>query len=124
MTPQDLKYTADHQWARVESEAVRVGITHHAQDALGDVDYVELPAQGAWFRRGDKLGEVESAKSLSDVFAPMTGTVVQVNESLAETPGLVNDDPYGAGWLTVLEPESLDEAEFLLTAEEYVALTG
>ena len=107
--PDDRRYTSDHEWARAEDGKVRVGITDYAQDALGDVVYVALPAPGVEVEAGGPLGEVESTKSVSDIYAPVTGTVVEVNTALADVPGRVNDDPYGDGWLCVIEPRTDSE---------------
>ena len=107
MYPDDLKYTAEHEWVRTPGEAdgsVRVGITHYAQDQLGDIVYVSLPAVGDSITAGAACGELESTKSVSDVYAPVDGEVVAVNESLDATPELVNSDPYGGGWLYELVP--------------------
>ena len=107
MYPDDLKYTAEHEWVRTPGEAegsVRVGITHFAQDALGDIVYVSLPAVGDTISAGAACGELESTKSVSDVYAPVNGEVVAVNESLDATPELVNSDPYGGGWLYEVVP--------------------
>src|ERR1700712_855699 len=99
--PSELKYTAEHEWVRVEdgSSTVRVGITDYAQEALGDVVYVSLPEVGSAVEQGNAIGEVESTKSVSDVFAPLSGTVTARNEALDDTPELVNSDPYGEGWI-------------------------
>src|SRR5271168_2149997 len=100
LVPSELHYTADHLWAAVTDEGrFRVGITDYAQDALGDVISVQLPAVGAAFEAGDVLGEVESLKSNSELYAPLTGTIVAINEALADSPELVNDEPYGRGWI-------------------------
>lgn len=120
--PEDLRYTSDHEWVRVEGGTVRVGITDFAQDALGDVVFVQLPDVGAAVGAGDACGEVESTKSVSDVFAPLAGTVVQVNDDLAEAPERLNNDPYGDGWLYVLELADGADPATLLDAEAYRAL--
>lgn len=122
--PQDLHYTTDHEWVRVEGEQVRVGITHYAQDALGDVVYVELPNVGDSVDLGGSMGEVESTKSVSDIYAPVSGTVAMVNEALDESPGKLNEDPYGDGWLCVLDVADASQVEALLSAEAYEELTG
>lgn len=114
MYPEDLKYSSEHEWVRSPSEsenAVRVGITHFAQDALGDIVYVALPEVGSEIVSGTTVGELESTKSVSDVYAPVTGKVVACNEALDGTPELVNSDPYGEGWLfevVLADPASLD----------------
>jgi glycine cleavage system H protein len=117
--PDDLRYSRDHEWARPEGTLVRVGITDFAQDALGDVVYVAVPDQGATVGAGDSLAEVESTKSVSDVYAPLSGTVVEVNAELAEHPELVNHDPYGRGWLFVIEPSDPAQLDTLLDAAAY-----
>jgi glycine cleavage system H protein len=122
--PDDLKYTTEHEWVRSPGEtdgSVRVGITHFAQDALGDIVYVSLPEVGEELQAGTTCGELESTKSVSDIYAPVTGTVVARNESLDATPELVNNDPYGGGWLfdvTLADPASVDA---LLDVEAYQA---
>src|SRR5207245_3011813 len=102
--PEDRRYTIDHEWARAEDGRVRVGITDYAQDALGDVVFVQLPDVGASVEAGASFGEVESTKSVSDVYAPVSGTVVEVNSELADAPQRLNEDPYGEGWICVIEP--------------------
>ncbi|MFP5224246.1 MAG: glycine cleavage system protein GcvH [Actinomycetota bacterium] len=122
MYPTELGYTAEHEWARDEDGRFRVGITHYAQDALGDVVYVDLPAVGSEVTVGKPFGEVESTKSVSDLYAPMSGKIVERNQDLEDKPELVNSDPYGEGWLVVIEPSG--EVEKLLTSEEYQGLIG
>jgi len=122
--PGDLKYTAEHEWIRQPGEAagsVRVGITDFAQDALGDIVYVSLPETGAAVTAGASCGELESTKSVSDVYAPVSGEVVAVNEALDATPELVNTDPYGAGWLFEIVPSDAAELDGLLDAAGYEA---
>ena len=120
--PEDLRYTKEHEWARDEgSSRVRVGITDYAQDALGDVVYVQIPAVGATVTAGDAFGEVESTKSVSDIYAPVSGTVVARNESLDATPELVNNDPYGGGWLFEVAPSDDTELAGLMDATTYQA---
>ena len=118
--PSDLKYTREHEWAaREENDRVRVGISDYAQDALGDVVYVNLPDEGTEVRAGETLGEVESTKSVSDIFAPVSGRIVERNEALVDSPELVNQEPYGEGWMVVIamaDPEELDD---LLDADGY-----
>jgi glycine cleavage system H protein len=121
--PDDLLYTRDHEWAEKRPDGrVRVGITDYAQDALGDVVFVQLPAEGSTFSPGDVLGEVESTKSVSEFYAPIAGLVVAVNESLTEAPEQLNDDPYGAGWICDLEPSDANALGALLGAAEYRTL--
>jgi glycine cleavage system H protein len=122
--PDDLRYTAEHEWLRTEGDAIRVGITDYAQDALGDIVFVSLPEVGAALTAGQAFGEVESTKSVSDVYAPVAGTVTARNEALEGTPELVNSDPYGDGWLIVLSPSgdgAAASSEGLLDAQAYAA---
>ena len=119
--PVDLKYAENHEWARVEGERVRMGISDYAQDALGDVVYVEPPQVGATVSQGDAFAEVESTKSVSDVYAPVSGTVVEVNSALEDTPELVNSDPYGEGWFAIIEATDLSELDALKDAAAYEA---
>ena len=120
MYPEDLKYTAEHEWVKADGDGpVRVGITDFAQDALGDIVYVQLPEVGSAVRAGDACGELESTKSVSDLFAPVNGTVTAVNEALADQPDLVNSDPYGEGWLLDIEVEDAAEVAALMDAEAY-----
>lgn len=120
--PVELRYSSDHEWVRVEGERLRIGITDYAQDALGDVVYAELPEVGQVVEAGEAFGEVESTKSVSDIFAPVAGTVVEVNAELADSPERLNDDPYGEGWLCVLEPQDASAIDTLMSASEYEAL--
>ncbi len=122
--PEDRRYTKDHEWALPEEERVRIGITDYAQDALGDVVFVQLPDVGQVVDAGGPCGEVESTKSVSDVYAPVSGTVVEVNTELADAPQRLNEDPYGAGWICVIQPSDPAAAEALLDAEAYAALTA
>lgn len=120
MYPEDLKYTAEHEWLKAGSDGpVRVGITDFAQDQLGDIVYVQLPDVGATVRAGDACGELESTKSVSDLFAPVNGTVTAVNEALADQPDLVNSDPYGEGWLLDIDVEDAAEVAALMDADTY-----
>jgi glycine cleavage system H protein len=120
--PDDRRYTQDHEWARLEDGRVRVGITDYAQDALGDVVFVQLPEQGARVEAGATFSEVESTKSVSDIYAPVAGTVVEVNTDLTDAPQRVNEDPYGEGWICVIEPTDPATFEALLDAEAYQRL--
>lgn len=120
--PDDLRYSSDHEWVRVEGELIRVGITDYAQDALGDVVFVDLPAIGAGAGAGDSFSEIESTKSVSDIYAPVAGEVVEVNVALADAPELVNQDPYGEGWICVLRPVDLASVDELLDAAAYRSL--
>ena len=117
--PTDLKYTEEHEWISLEGKLRKIGITDHAQDALGDVVYVELPEVGDKVVKGEAFGSVESVKAASDLFAPVSGTVVEVNEELDDSPELVNKSPYDDGWMIVVEVEDESELEELLTPEEY-----
>jgi glycine cleavage system H protein len=122
--PDDLRYSSDHEWVRAEGATVRVGITDYAQDALGDVVYVEVPAVGIEVGAGDKVSEVESTKSVSDIFAPVAGKVVEVNDELTNAPERLNEDPYGDGWICVIEPSDAGAIEALLDAAAYRELTA
>ena len=119
--PDDLRYTRDHEWARPKGTAVVVGITDFAQDQLGDVVYVELPAVGDEVKKGESFGVVESTKAVSELFAPVSGKVVEVNDPLVETPETVNEDPYEEGWLIAIEPSDPAELAALLDAKAYKA---
>jgi len=122
LVPDDRRYSSDHEWARLADGTVRVGITDYAQDALGDVVYVDLPAVGAHVDIGGVLGEVESTKSVSEIYAPIAGEVVAVNTALADSPELLNTDPYGAGWMSEIVPAEADALDALLDAARYTAL--
>jgi glycine cleavage system H protein len=117
--PDELRYSTDHEWVRVEGGRVRVGITDYAQDALGDVVYVDPPAVGTVVGAGDKVSEVESTKSVSDIFAPVGGTVVEANAVLTDAPEQLNADPYGEGWICVIEPSDAGQLDELLDAAGY-----
>jgi glycine cleavage system H protein len=117
--PEELRYTKEHEWARVEGDRARVGITAFAQEQLGDVVFVELPKVGATVTSMKTFGVVESVKAVSDLFAPLTGEVVEVNAELAKKPELVNSDPYGQGWMLVIKLAKPAEAGELMTAEAY-----
>ena len=122
--PDDLRYTTDHEWARLEDGRLRVGITDYAQDALGDVVFVQLPAPGVMVEAAGPISEIESTKSVSDVYAPVSGEVVEVNGELSDGPQRINEDPYGAGWICVLAPSDLSALESLLDAEGYRTLVS
>ena len=120
--PVDLRYTESHEWiAQDEDGLLRVGITDHAQSKLGDLVFVDLPEEGATFNAGDGCAVVESVKAASDIYAPVDGEIVSVNETLADSPELVNNDPYGDGWLFVIRPDSGGDWEKLMSAEDYNA---
>jgi glycine cleavage system H protein len=121
--PDELRYSSDHEWLRAEGRRVRIGITDYAQDALGDIVFIELPAVGDKVGTGDSLSEVESTKSVSDVYAPVSGTVVEVNGELVDAPERMNEDPYGEGWICVIELDSDGDLSNLLDAAGYRALT-
>jgi glycine cleavage system H protein len=118
--PDDRRYTREHEWARADGDKLVVGITDYAQDQLGDVVFVQLPDVGSEVKAGEPLGEVESTKSVSDVYSPVGGKVVEKNEAVEETPELINSDPYGKGWLVAIEPTG-DDSEFL-EADAYRSL--
>jgi glycine cleavage system H protein len=120
--PDDRRYSTDHEWARLVDGKVRVGITDYAQDALGDVVYVDLPTVGAQVVVGGVLGEVESTKSVSEIYAPIGGEVVAVNTALADAPELLNSDPYETGWISEIAPTDADALDALLDAARYTAL--
>ena len=120
--PDDLRYTKDHEWVRVEGDRVRLGITDYAQDALGDVVYVQVPTLGAKVTAGQSFSEVESTKSVSDIYAPVTGEVVETNQDLADAPERVNEDPYGEGWLCAISVADAAELDELLDAGAYRSL--
>ncbi len=122
--PTDLRYSQDHEWARATGDVVRVGITDYAQDALGDVVYVSLPQVGSALEAGASLGEVESTKSVSEIYAPVSGTVSAVNDALTSSPELVNAEPYDGGWICEITVATLEAFESLLDADGYRALTS
>jgi glycine cleavage system H protein len=122
--PKHLRYTKEHEWARREGSKVVVGITAHAQEALGDVVYVELPKIGDTVTAGKPFGVVESTKAVSELFAPVSGKVTKVNSALADEPSAVNSDPYGAGWIVEVEPSDPAQLEALLDADAYGALVA
>ncbi len=124
MFPEDLKYTVEHEWVRTEASGVQVGITDYAQDALGDIVFVQLPAVGDEVTAGATCGEVESTKSVSDVYAPLSGTVTEVNAALEATPELVNSDPYGEGWMMRIAPSDPTAVDGMLDATAYAAHVG
>jgi glycine cleavage system H protein len=119
LIPEDLRYTTEHEWVAPGTPVVRVGITHYAQDALGDIVFVQLPDAGTEVEAGQPFGEVESTKSVSEIYAPFDGTVVARNDQLTDEPELINSDPYGAGWLVQLEPADPAAIDDLLDAAAY-----
>jgi glycine cleavage system H protein len=122
--PAELRYTAEHEWVRPGEGALRVGITDYAQSQLGDLVFVTLPEPGTSVEAGRPLGEVESTKSVSEIYAPVSGTVTARNDALTDTPDLVNTDPYGQGWLVEIEPSGDEDLAELLDAEAYEELVG
>ncbi len=122
MIPDGLRYTKDHEWAKKDGDAIVVGITHYAQDQLGDVVFIEMPAVGRKVAAGDTFGVVEAVKTVSDLYAPLAGTITEVNGALAGEPGLVNQSPYEAGWMIKLRPDAAADYDALLDAAAYSAL--
>ena len=120
--PDDLRYSTDHEWIRAEGARVRIGITDYAQDALGDVVFVDLPEVGATVAAAASISEVESTKSVSDIYAPVSGTIAEVNTDLADAPERLNEDPYGEGWICTIEVSDASELDALLSADDYRAL--
>jgi glycine cleavage system H protein len=120
--PEDLRYSADHEWARLSGNSIRIGITDYAQDALGDVVFVQIPTVGAVVALGQSFSEVESTKSVSDIYAPLSGKVSQVNDALVQSPELLNSDPYGDGWICEIELSDPAQFEQLLTSSAYQSL--
>jgi glycine cleavage system H protein len=117
--PADLKYAENHEWARTDGSLVTIGISDYAQDALGDIVFVEVPEVGRQVTAAESIAEVESTKSVSDVYAPVTGTVVEVNAALEDSPELVNSDPFGKGWFAVIEASDLSELDSLMDVDAY-----
>lgn len=122
--PQDLRYTKEHEWVRAEGGVGTIGITDHAQKELGDIVYVDLPKVGAKIEQGKSLGSVESVKAVSDIYSPVSGEIAEVNESLAQAPEKLNQDPHGAAWLVKIRMSAPDEVEKLLSAADYQAYVG
>ncbi|MGY4797109.1 glycine cleavage system protein GcvH [Lysinibacillus sp. FSL K6-0057] len=118
-TPKDLRYSEEHEWVKVEDGKVRIGITHFAQSELGDIVFVELPQVGDEIKTDDPFGSVESVKTVSELYAPISGTVVEVNADLEDSPEFVNESPYEKAWMIVVEPADASEIEKLMTAEQY-----
>jgi glycine cleavage system H protein len=117
--PEELKYTNEHEWVREEEDYIVIGITDFAQDALGEIVYIELPTEGDEINKGDSFGAVESTKSVSDLYAPVSGEVIEVNESLLDSPEIINEDPYGDGWMIKVKPFELDELQDCMNYDEY-----
>ena len=122
IVPENLRYSQDHEWVAVDGDTIRVGITDYAQDALGDVVFVELPEVGAQVTAGSSFGEVESTKSVSDLYAPMSGEIVEVNGDLIDSPERINDDPYGDGWICRIKVSDSSQLDDLLDADAYQSL--
>jgi glycine cleavage system H protein len=122
--PENLYYTAEHEWIRVEGDDLVVGITDHAQDALTEIVYVELPDVGTIIEEQDEFSSIESVKSVSSIFAPLAGNITEVNEELDDTPELINQDPYGAGWIVRIVPRDIDAVNGLLNAAAYREVIG
>ena len=120
--PDDLKYTEDHEWSKLENNEVTIGICDYAQDQLGDVVFVELPQVGDTFDKGQEFGTVESVKAVSELFIPLGGEVTAANESLEDTPELVNSEPYAAGWMIKIKPADVSELDALMTKDAYLAI--
>jgi glycine cleavage system H protein len=122
--PKELRYSKEHEWAKIEGKRVRVGITKFAADRLSDVVYVELPKVGSDVAFMQTFGVVESVKAVSDLYSPVSGKVVEINQALVEKPEVINTDPYGEAWMIVVEPRDLGELQRLLDADAYMALIG
>jgi glycine cleavage system H protein len=117
--PNDVRYSDDHEWARQEGERIRIGISDFAQDRLGDITFVETPQVGDHFEQGEEFGTVESTKAASEMLIPLSGDVVAVNKALEDSPGLINQDPYGEGWIILIRPTNVDEFDELMAKEDY-----
>ncbi len=117
--PQDLKYTKEHEWVKEEGGSVVIGVTDYAQDSLGDIVYVELPSEGADVTKDEPFGVVESVKAVSDLYSPVSGTVLEVNDSIVDSPEVINDEPYGDAWMLKIELAEPSELDGLLSVEEY-----
>jgi glycine cleavage system H protein len=124
MYPDNLRYTKEHEWVEVAGDIGKVGITHHAQDQLGDIVYVDLPKPGARVEKGRSFGSVESVKAVSDIFSPVSGEVVEINETLSTTPEKLNQDPHGDAWLVKIRMSAPDETKQLMTAAQYQNYIG
>ncbi|MCP5464678.1 MAG: glycine cleavage system protein GcvH [Deltaproteobacteria bacterium] len=119
LNPEELRYTKEHEWVHLQGETARIGITEYAAEQLGDVVHVELPEQNAEFEQGEAFGSVESVKSVSDVYLPLTGRVTEVNATLADNPGIINEDPYGEGWIVNLQLKDPSKLEGLMSHDDY-----
>lgn len=123
-TPKELRYSEEHEWVKVEGGNARIGITHFAQSELGDIVFVELPEVGTELKADEPFGSVESVKTVSELYAPVSGKVVEVNEELSDSPEYVNESPYDKAWMIVIEPSDSSEIEQLMTAEQYEEMTN
>ncbi len=123
MTPTDRKYTREHEWVQINGKQAIVGITNYAQNELGDVVFVDLPETGSVVEANDEMAVVESVKAVSDIYAPVSGKIVKVNEALQDNPELINSDPYKDGWISIIEMSDPDEVDELMSAEEYADFT-
>lgn len=121
--PKEYRYSNEHEWVKVEGDKVRVGITHFAQSELGDIVFVELPEVGDKVVAGEPFGSVESVKTVSELYAPVSGTVVEINEELSDSPEFVNESPYEKAWMIIVEPTNVNEVEQLMTAVQYEEMT-
>ncbi|OGQ26534.1 MAG: glycine cleavage system protein H [Deltaproteobacteria bacterium RIFCSPLOWO2_02_FULL_50_16] len=119
LIPEDLKYSEEHEWVKVNGNMATIGITDYAQDQLGEIVYVELPAEGERFSKADAFGSVESVKSVNDIFSPLTGRVAEINDPLVDSPETINEEPYGEGWMIKIEMANKKELEDLMSADEY-----
>jgi glycine cleavage system H protein len=124
MYPKDLKYDKEHEWVRVDGDLAVVGITHFAQDQLGEVVYVDLPSEGDTVNAGETFGEIESVKSVSELFSPVSGEIVEINDVLTDSPEIVNEDPYGEGWMIRVKMADDADVEALMSADEYEAFVA
>ena len=122
LLPDDIRYTKDHEWARKEGSRVKIGISDYAQDQLGDIVFVELPLAGGSFSKGEQFGTVESVKAVSEIYMPLAGEILAVNEALADSPELLNKDPYAEGWMVEINPNDPAELESLMSKEDYVEM--
>lgn len=122
--PKELRYSEDHEWVKIEGDRVKIGITDFAQHELGDIVFVELPEPGTELKKGESFGSVESVKTVSELYAPISGTIVEVNEDLEDNPEYVNESPYDKAWMIIVEPSDISEADSLLTAEKYEEMTN
>ena len=117
--PNDLKYTEKHEWARVKDDWIEIGVTDYAQDALGEIVFVELPGEGDDITIGDSFGGIESTKSVSDLYAPISGEIIEINEALLDSPEIINEDPYGNGWIVRVKPYNASELDTLMNSDSY-----